>query len=135
MPIETVTADWIADMRFSLQDRNGYSIQMSKPDGVNGADLLPMSLIGCAAWDIVAILVKQRQQITGLRVVAQSLREEQPPWRFLKIHVHYLVSGVHIRPDSIQRAVHLTETKYCAIFATLRGAVEITSDYEIIAPV
>jgi hypothetical protein len=56
MPTETVHVDWIEDQRFLLRDRFDFPIIMAQPDGVSGSDLLPLSLIGCASWDVIAIL-------------------------------------------------------------------------------
>jgi putative redox protein len=105
---------------------------MAQPSGVNAADLLPLSVIGCSVWDILAILQKQRQQITDLQVTAESVRDEEPPWLFREIHIHYKFTGRALNEANIKRAIELTETKYCSTFATLRQVVEIMSDYEII---
>jgi putative redox protein len=132
MPTETVRVEWIHDQVFLMNDHFGFPIVMSQPSGVNGADLLPLSVIGCAIWDVLAILRKQRQQITSLQVAADSLRDSDPPWRFRKIRVHYRFGGQNLDLARIKRAIELTETKYCSTLATLRDAVEITSDYEIV---
>ena len=132
MNAEMVQALWVDGNRFLLQDRFGFPVVMTQPNGVSGADLLPMSLIGCAAWDVIAILQKMRQQVTGLHVTAASEREEEPPWRFKRIHIHYMVRGTNLSPDRVQRAITLSEQNYCSIHATLRQVVEITSDFEIV---
>ena len=132
MPTETVRIDWIHDQLFLMRDRFNFPIVMTQPSGVNGADLLPLSVIGCSIWDIVAILQKQRQQLTDVRVSAESLREQDPPWRFKKIHIHYTFAGHGLNEHHIKRAIELTEDKYCSTYATLRQVVEMTSDYEIL---
>jgi putative redox protein len=104
---------------------------MTQPMGVNGADLLPLSLIGCTAWDLIPIFRKQRQRVSGLQVFAESERDAEPPWRYRKIHVRYVVSGSNLDRVKLQRAIDLGETKYCSIYATLREAVELTSELEI----
>jgi uncharacterized OsmC-like protein/ketosteroid isomerase-like protein len=132
MPEESVTAEWLHDQVFLLRDHNGYPIQMSQPDGVQGADLLPLSVIGCAAWDLVSILHKQRQPLSGLSVRAVSQREAEPPWHFQSIHIYYTLQGTGLDPNQVQRAVTLSEQKYCSTFATLSQAVEIRSEFEIV---
>jgi len=132
MSTETVRADWIDDQVFLLRDQSGFPVVMTQPMGVNGADLLPMSLIGCAAWDVIAILRKQRQQVTRLEVTAESQRDEEPPWRYRKIHILYKISGRGLSPEKVQRAIALSENNYCSIYATLREVVEITSTFEIV---
>ncbi len=133
MPTETVRVDWIADQVFLLRDRAGFPIVMTQPQGVNGADLLPLSLIGCAAWDILGILRKQRQAVTRFEVIADSERDDEPPWRFRRIRVLYRITGRNLDVRHVEHAIELTETKYCSIYVTLRDAVEIVSDYEIVS--
>jgi putative redox protein len=131
MATETVRIDWIRDQLFLMRDRFNFPIVMTQPSGVNAADLLPLSIIGCSIWDILAILQKQRQQLSDVQVIAESVREEEPPWRFRKIHIRYLFIGRDLQAANVQRAIELTENKYCSTYATLRQAVELTSEYEI----
>ena len=131
MPTEIVTADWIREQVFMLRDHGGFPVIMAKPNGVLGADLLPLSLIGCAIWDVMDILQKQRQPVTRCEVRAESERDAEPPWRFRKIGIVYLVWGTRVDPAAVERAIRLTEEKYCSTYATLKLAVQITSRYEI----
>lgn len=130
--LETVQVDWMGEQQFLLKDHAGFPILMTQPDGVNGADLLPLSLIGCAAWDVIAILKKQRQQVTRFLVTADSERDPLPPWRFRRIRIHYHITGKELNLELVRRAIDLTETRYCSIYATLREAVEIISDFDIV---
>jgi putative redox protein len=132
MATETVRIDWIRDQTFLMKDRFGFPIVMAQPSGVNAADLLPLSVIGCSIWDIVAILQKQRQQLINVQVTADSVREDEPPWRFRKIHIRYTFTGPDLNEEFIRRAIELTEQKYCSTYATLREVVEIASEYEIV---
>jgi putative redox protein len=132
MMAETVSLDWIRERQFLMHDRNGFPIVMDHPNGANASDLLPLSLIGCSSYDVVAILEKQRLDVTDLAVSAESTRDPNPPWIFRKIHVHYKVSGRGLDKEKVSKAIELAEEKYCGVFATLRAAVEITSDFEII---
>lgn len=132
MPIETVTADWVRGQVFLLRDHAGFPILMAQPQGVLGADLLPLSLAGCAIWDVMDILRKQRQPVSRCEVHAESERDAEPPWRFRKIGLVYRIWGTHLEPAAVERAIRLTEEKYCSTYATLRSAVEITSRHEIL---
>jgi putative redox protein len=131
MPIETVRADWVEDNVFVLRDRAGYSLVMTQPNGVNGADLLPLSLIGCLAWDVMGIVRKQRQRVEKLAVTAESERDPEPPWRFRSILIRYHFTGRGLRAERLRQAVALSEDKYCSIYATLREAVTLRSEIEI----
>jgi putative redox protein len=129
---ETVNLDWVANRQFIMHDHNGFSIVMDQPNGVSASDLLPLSLIGCSSYDVVAILEKQRQNVTNLAVSAESIRDPDPPFTFRKIHVHYKLSGSDLDPAKVDKAIQLSEEKYCGVFATLKKSIEITSDFEII---
>jgi len=132
MSSETVRADWMRDQVFLLRDHSDFPVVMTQPHGVSGADLLPMSLIGCALWDIAAILQKQRQPITALQAFADSERDDEPPWRFKKIRIRYRLTGHGLNEALVKRAIELSENKYCSIYATLRAVVDITSELEIV---
>jgi len=131
MPVEIVTLNWVQERQFVMHDRNRFPILMDQPNGVNAADLLPLSLIGCTAYDVIAILEKQRQDVKELAVTAASTRDPHPPWIFRKIHIHYRIIGHRLDKDKVNRAIHLSEDKYCSIFATLREVIELTSDFEL----
>jgi putative redox protein len=129
---ESVRAEWVGEQLFLLQDRNGFPLVMAQPNGVLGADLLPLSLIGCAAWDVVAILRKQRLALTLCEVTAESEREAEPPWRFQSICIRYKLGGRGLDEAKVHKAIALTEEKYCSIYATLRRAIELTHEVEIV---
>ena len=133
MPTEMVSVEWLGDQVFLMNDRAGFPIVMTQPMGVNGADLLPLSIIGCAVWDVAAILKKQHQQVQSLKVTAESVRDDEPPWRFRKILIHYKFAGRELSREKIQRAIELSQTRYCSTYATLKDAVEISSDFEIVS--
>jgi hypothetical protein len=58
-------------------------------------------------------------------------QDAEPPWPFRKIHVHYAVGGSNIKPEDVEKAIKLSEEKYCSVSATLRQAVNITYDFEV----
>lgn len=128
-----VQADWISGSVLLLRDRNQFPIIMTQPRGVNGSDLLPLSLIGCATWDVLSILRKQRQALSGLRVVAQSEQDPGPPWRFRSIAMRYEFQGPALSAAKIRRAIEISQEKYCSVFVTLRDAVTINTSFEIAA--
>ena len=129
---ETVNLDWVRERQFLMHGHTGFPIIMDQPNGVSASDLLPLSLIGCSSYDVVSILEKQKQKIMDLAVSAESIRDPDPPFAFRKIHVLYKVSGFGLNPAKVAKAIDLSEEKYCGVFATLKKAVEITSDFEII---
>lgn len=132
MAAKTVHLHWNPDRQFLLSDSDNYQIVMKKPNGVSASDLLPMSLIGCSSHDVVEILRKQRLDLRSLQVTAESVQDDNPPWRFRKIHIHYRAVGKGIDAEKLAKAIQLSEEKYCSVYATLRDAIEITHDYEAV---
>jgi putative redox protein len=132
MANKQVTLHWNTEEQFVLSDDGDYRINLTKPKGVSPSDLLPMSLIGCTSYDVVEILRKQRQELHQLNVTAEAVQDETPPWRFRKIHIHYQVIGEGIEIEKVRKAIQISEEKYCSVYATLRDAIEITHDVEVV---
>jgi putative redox protein len=105
---------------------------MKHPDGVKPSDMLAMALIGCSSVDVVEILKKQKQNLKELKVTAESTQDDTPPWRFRKIHIRYQAIGTDIDREKLGRAIQISEGKYCSVYATLKDAVEITHEYEVV---
>lgn len=99
--------------------------------GAKASDLLVIALCACSAYDVVDILQKQRAQLTGLTVTADAEQAPEPPWPFVRIHLHYAVSGHDLDPNKVARAIKLSEEKYCSVAATIRGVTQITHDFEV----
>ena len=132
MTVDKVSARWVSDQVFLLRDHFDFPVVMTQPMGANGADLLPLSLIGCAAWDVLSILKKQRQQVTQMEVSAESGRDDEPPWRFRYIRILYRIHGHNLDLERVRRAIDLAETKYCSVYVTLKAAVDLQSTFEVI---
>jgi putative redox protein len=132
MASDTVQLNWNPEEQFVLSDKENFKIKMKRPGGVKPSDMLAMALIGCSSVDVVEILQKQRQDLRELKVTAESTQDETPPWRFRKIHIHYQAVGKAIDLEKLGKAIKISEEKYCSIYATLKDAIEITHDYEVV---
>jgi putative redox protein len=98
--------------------------------GAKPSDLLPLSLAACTAYDVVAILRKQRQDLRGLEAIVSCTQDPEPPWRFRAIHVTWIVTG-EVDVHKAERAVALAEGKYCSVAATLRDVVDLSYDVRV----
>jgi uncharacterized OsmC-like protein len=65
-------------------------------------------------------------------LTAESTQDDDPPWRFRKIHIHYQVTGRGLDAEKVGKAIQLSEENYCSVYATLRDAIGITHDFEIV---
>ncbi len=98
------------------------------------SDLLLMSLASCAAYDVVAILERQRQRLTGMHIEVDGRQLPDPPYAFTDIHLHFTLDGEPLAPDRVARAISLSVEKYCSVAATLRGVAAITYSHTITSP-
>jgi putative redox protein len=99
--------------------------------GLKASDMLLMSAAACSAYDVVNILRKQREPLESLEVFCTGEQESEPPKRFTHIHLHYQFKG-DLDQEKVKKAINLSEEKYCTVLNTLKGSVEITSDWKIL---
>jgi putative redox protein len=128
---------WVSKGRFVGTDGHKHAIVMSTQDEENGMGMKPSELLlvalgGCSSVDVVGILQKKRQALTGLEVEITAEQEEEPPWCFCKINVTYHVRGRGLSDKAVADAIRLSEEKYCSVRATLDKSVEVHTEYRII---
>ncbi|MGC9399388.1 MAG: OsmC family protein [Anaerolineae bacterium] len=100
--------------------------------GPTPMELILLGLAGCTGMDVVSILSKQRQPLTGFQVKVSAEHADHHPKVYTEIHVEYLIYGKGVEPQAVERAIELSETKYCSASAMLSKAVEITHSYRIV---
>ena len=99
--------------------------------GLKPSDLLVISLCSCSAYDVVEIIKKQRQNLTGLSITAEAKQLPKPPYYFTDIHLHYVITGEDISAQKVEKAIELSQNKYCSVAATIRGVTKITYSFEV----
>jgi putative redox protein len=87
---------------------------------------------GCTAYDVVHILRKVRAAVTDCVVEIQAERAETEPTLITTIHFHFIVSGRGLKPEQVQRAIHLSAEKYCSASIMLGKSATITHDFKIV---
>jgi len=95
-------------------------------------ELLLIALGGCTGADIVGILEKKRQRITGYEIVVSAERRAEHPRIYTRIEVTHQIRGHNIDPNAVQHAIELSESKYCSVSAMLGAVAQITMRHEII---
>jgi len=126
---------WLDKLEFVGTDSTRHSLVMSSQDeenatGLKPSDLLPLALGGCTAVDVITIMRKKRQAVTGLEINVRWEQDENPPWTFRHIHLEYVVRGKGLSEKGLAQAIQLSEEKYCSVKATL--TCEVTSSYRIV---
>ena len=100
--------------------------------GPRPMDLLLIGLAGCTSMDVISILQKKRQSFTDLQVKVTAERAEEHPKVYTQIHLEYIVQGKGVDPKAVERAIELSQTKYCPASAMLEKAAQITTSYRIV---
>jgi len=133
------TVTFCGGMRFVGQADSGHAVVMdagTAEGGLNSAvrpsELLLLGLAGCTGMDVISILRKKRQQVTGLELVVNAEMASEHPKRMTAITVEYRVRGAGVDPEAVRRAIELSETAYCSVGITLKHPVPITSTFAII---
>ncbi|MFA6311382.1 MAG: OsmC family protein [Sterolibacterium sp.] len=130
---------WFDGMSFVAETGSGHLIAMDGAPEAGGRNLAPrpMELVlagtgGCSAFDVVMILKRGRQDISGCDVVLNGERSDSDPKVFTRIHMHFVVTGKNLKPDAIERAIKLSAEKYCSASIMLAKTAKITHDWEIV---
>ena len=134
------TVRWTGEgMTFLAETGSNHVVAMDgAPDG-GGRNLAPrpMEMVllgtgGCTAYDVVVILKKSGQDITGCEVKMSSQRAETDPKVFTRIHMHFVVRGRALKRNVVEHALRLSHEKYCSASAMLGKTAEMTRDFEIV---
>jgi len=126
-------SEWQQGNTFQGLSENGNTIlfdaDSAHTHGPSPMEAVLMALCGCTSVDVVSILQKKRQPLTGLRVTAVAEQAPAPPRVFTRIHLTYAVSG-QLSRKAVEDAVALSKDKYCSVSKMLEKSVDI--DYEIV---
>jgi putative redox protein len=136
-----VALNWKNGFSFSGRGGNsGYSLDVSADKDVGGAEdgfrpmeLVALGLASCTGIDVMSILQKKRQEITGLEVKVETQKAAEHPKVWTHVMIEYIVTGKNVDPAAVERAIQLSSEKYCPAQNMLKLAVKIESRYEILA--
>jgi len=128
---------WLGGMTFHVRTPSNHDVYMDSSPEVGGHDgavrpfeLLSVSLIGCTGMDVVSILRKMKVEDYSLEIECEIERAPEHPKYLIKSHLKYIFTGKDLPKDKIEKAVKLSQEKYCGVSETFRRAGEVT--YEII---
>ena len=120
---------WAGKRTFIGTDSTNHSVVMSSVKdgiGMKPSELLLVALGACSSYDVVSILEKRKIKLDKLEVHANAEQDTEPPWTFKNIHLKYILSGEGLTPNHVEKAISLSEEKYCSVAATLKGKATIT---------
>lgn len=133
------TVELLTGMAFRATSGSGHSITLDATPEVGGVDagptpmeLLLLALGGCTGMDVISILRKGRQEVTGYQVHLHGDRQDEHPRVYTHIVVEHIVRGRHLNVDAVKRAITLSATKYCPVGAMAGKTAHIEERFMVI---
>jgi putative redox protein len=134
------TVKWLpGGMSFVAETGSGHTLVMDGAPEAGGRNLSPRPMEtvlagagGCTAFDVVLILRKSGQHVSGCDVALKAERAETDPKVFTSIHMHFVVRGRDLKQSLVESAIKLSHNKYCSASAMLGKTAAITHDYELV---
>jgi putative redox protein len=130
-----VSARWETGWRFEAETDSGFRVALDgqEPHTAMGPmEMLLVALAGCTGVSVISVLQKMRQDVTGYELRVNGVRAETHPKIFVEIAVEHILTGHHVRQESVERAIELAETRYCGVEVMLSKAANITHSYRIL---
>jgi putative redox protein len=131
--------EWKGNFRFEAKNPAGLTVNFDAPKKYGGEETAPSPmetllacLAGCTSYDVVSVLKKKRQNVTGYLLEVEGERKDDPPEVYTKITIKYIVKGKNIAKEAVERAIQLSMDKYCSVAAMLKTTAQISASYEII---
>ena len=129
-----------AGMAFVAETGSGHLLAMDGAADGGGRNLAPRPMEavlagtgGCTAYDVVLILKRGRQQVSGCVVKIDADRAAADPKVFTRIHMQFTVSGKGLSEAAVARAIQMSHDKYCSASAMLAKTAQMTTSFEIVA--
>lgn len=132
---KTALLRYAGDDGFVAQPSSGHAIVTSVGEGTGAAspmELVLVALAGCTGADVVSILRKKRQKVTGYEIEVRGVRRDEHPRIYTTIEVVHRVRGRGVDPRAVAQAVELSEHKYCSVSAMLAASTTINSSYVVL---
>ena len=111
-----------------------HALPLGEGQGISPMEFLLMSLAGCSGQTVVSLLEKMHQDVRTFSVTASGAKRDDHPRVFTGIHLEFRVGGTALNRDLVDKAVRLTEEKYCPVWAMLKGNVPIVSSIVLTEP-
>lgn len=129
---------WLDGRAFVGESGSGHAVVMDgAPEaggrnvGVRPMEMLLLGMGGCTAFDVVMILEKAREKVTGLDVELEAERAAEEPKVFTKVKLIYKLRGYGLKPSTVERAINLSAEKYCSASVMIGKTAKIEHTWTI----
>ena len=135
MPVNKSRLELKRDLYFMGTTQRGYEVEydVKYEEGCSPTETLLLSVAGCLSIDVVHILRKMRCEVESYEITTEGTRRETPPQYYTAINLMIHISGKGITPKKIERAIALSQGKYCSVYHSLRDDIEFNVRYEIMS--
>ena len=120
--------------QFVAESGTGHAIVLDDANGHTGAKPIELALLalgGCTGFDVISILRKKRQTVTGYEIELHAEQNPEPPSYFTRVEIRHRLRG-EVDPEAVRKAIHLSETKYCSVGAMISKTAKIETTFEIL---
>jgi putative redox protein len=120
--------------QFVAESGTGHAFVMDDVEGKTGPKPVEFALLalgGCTAFDVITILRKKRQVVTGYEIELSAEERPEPPNYFTRVEIKHKLRG-QIDPEAVKTAIHLSETKYCSVGVMMSSTAKIENTFEIL---
>ncbi len=135
----SATARLQEGLRFEVEASSGHFVALDmiehvgdKSGGFSPMEMLLVGLAGCTGMSVLSILRKRRQEVTGYELHVHGKRTSEHPQVFVEISVEHRITGQHVRPELVARAIELSEQRYCGVEAMLGKTARLSHVYKIV---
>ena len=135
---ETINASWLGNMAFEV-DIEGHKITLDASKEVGGENrgpkpkpLMLVALAGCTGMDVVSLMKKMRIDVKKVNIIVDGELTEEHPKHFHSMHITYEFHGTDLPLEKIQKAVDLSQERYCGVSVTYRKVLNLTSEIKIV---
>lgn len=131
----TLTQPGKSGRQFVARTGGGHYLLMDDKDGASGPkpiELVAAALAGCTAFDVITILRKKRQEVTGYEVSVEADQAQQAPMVFTEVRIKHVITGQDIDAAAVEDAIRLSEEKYCSVGNMVNKTARFKTTYEIV---
>jgi len=131
----SIDINWNEALRFTGQTADGRLVELNSGEKMEKAhtpmELFLFALAGCTAMDVIWILEKQRQKVEKFQISARGTRRDDDPRYYEAVELEYRILGREVRKEAVERAIRLSQDKYCSVRAMVNSNVNLKITYRI----